>query len=170
MANYRESVKQFFRNCMVDGNEFTDMELETLITFCQRNGIENSFYTSGSFRNAEFHYLTASDDGNKMVKCSSNKKNRKVVSKDNLISVFGLSDLYTIFKKKEVKSTNTNIKNVTVYSSGHPNYFTYGFDHDTNETYCLISNQYWVRASQNFTETEILRMSMIQSDVEIVVN
>lgn len=52
------------------------------------------------------------------------------------------------------------IKYLTVYSSGAPNYFTYGVSQD-DETYSLINNQYWVRSSRDFTDQELATMIKI---------
>lgn len=56
-----------------------------------------------------------------------------------------------------------------VYSSGVPNFFTYGICTITHNTYSLIDNQYWVRASTNFTDIELSSMHFIAVQPECYV-
>lgn len=51
--------------------------------------------------------------------------------------------------------------NLEVYSSGVPHFFTYGICTVDNNTYCLIDNQYWVRASNNLSNEELSEMHFI---------
>lgn len=51
--------------------------------------------------------------------------------------------------------------NLEVYSSGAPHFFTYGVCVFSKDTYCLIDNQYWVKASTNFTDEELSEMTFI---------
>lgn len=54
-------------------------------------------------------------------------------------------------------------KSLTVLCSGAPNFFIYGVTKD-NETYSLIENQYWIRASNDLTPAEISVMTVVESD------
>jgi len=162
------TLKSYFCKYKINAQEFTDIELEAILSLCNSSGIENSFYTAQSFRNAEFHYLTAVDHGDKVAKCSQHNTKRVNVSREQVIDDLKLYEKSSVFIKQSTTETDSLV--VSVYSSGHPHYFTYAFDFNTKVTYCLVGNQFWVRASQNFTEKEIFNMLTIQQDVEIVVN
>lgn len=54
-----------------------------------------------------------------------------------------------------------NKTDLEVYSSGVPYFFTYGVCVHSKMTYCLINNQYWVRASVNLSNDELEDMHFI---------
>lgn len=52
-------------------------------------------------------------------------------------------------------------KLLVVYCSGSPNFFIYGVTKDM-DTYCLVNNQYWMRASKDLTPVEVSEMTKVE--------
>lgn len=53
-------------------------------------------------------------------------------------------------------------KSLTVLCSGAPNFFIYGVS-KYNETYSLIDNQYWIRASNDLTPSDLNSMIAVET-------
>lgn len=165
-------ISHYFSQHMVNTQNFSDSELSAIIEVCEYNGIENKIYTVNSFRHPEYHYLTATDTGNGMMKCAKKKIDRKIVSREQLIEDLKLANYYEIFESKPpaVVVMNDKEKVLNVFCSGAPNYFVFGVENDTYATYSLISNQYWVRSSTNLTQTQMDDMIVVAVGENVFVN
>ena len=151
---------------MINALDFSDQELDCILHTCVFHGID-SMYTAQSFRHPEYHYLTVDDSGEKLSKCSLRKKDRKLSTRAVAITAMGLEERYSTFKKPEV--VDPNIKTLDVYCSGYPNYFIYGVTENL-ETYSLISNQYWVRSSNDFESKHLEMMTLVSKNQKVRVN
>lgn len=158
-------LKEYLKKNMINAQDFTNAQFDAILWLLNFHGISNSMYTLESFRHPEFHCLTCDDEG-KLIKCSLKKTSRILLTPEQVIKDLKLHKknpkLFTVAESKT--------KDVSIYCSGEPNFFIYAFDHDSEETFSLISNQYWVRSAHQFTESDILKMGIVHPGTTINVN
>lgn len=162
------NISQYFTENMIDTQLLSNSELSTIISFFGYSGIENKLYNVESFRHPEFHYLTATNNGNSIMKCSKIKNDRVIVGREQFIKDLKLAEYSDIFKSKVL--VNDNEKVLNVFCSGAPNYFIFGVENDTYSTYSFISNQYWIRSSSNLTQPQIDDMILVDVGATVFVN
>ena len=159
-------LQEYLTKNMVNTIHFTDIELDSFLHFLTEHGMSLHYVDSTSLRNPEFHYVSMDASGH-ISKCSY-RKGRNVVEKEQAIKDFSLNTLYPIFTTKEVIPDNKKVLNV--YCSGAPNYFIFGVESKTKNTYSFISNQYWIRSSTNLAQSQIDAMILVNIAETVFVN
>lgn len=156
-----EELKDYFFDFMIDANSFSDDELSIILNKCSELGFECSSKPE-DFRHFQYHCLSLNLSGTKLVKVAATKEDREMVSRTRFIKDMGkyFDGLLTI---------NENTIDITVYCSGSPNYFIYGVNYDTNESYVFLDNQHWVKTTNKLSNSEIDKMTMVESSVDIQV-
>jgi hypothetical protein len=159
-------LKDYLSKNKVDTHEFTDMELDTFLIFLSNHGLPNQF-VSKSFRHPEFYFLTIGST-KEISKCSALKLDRKTVDKKQVIKDLSLDIRFPIFEQKDVAVSNN--KKLDIFCTGAPNYFIFGVERNTRDTYSLINNQYWIHSSTNLSKSETDNMIVVDVAKTVFVN